>query len=150
MIVTDLDGKEIAVTDLTLALIQADDYRHYRVSDPSPHQSDQASFEDSSSFQFAVPLRSQSSMNADSAVPQGFARPPSQPWNETNTQASTSQPFSIPLRRPNTDLSQGPESDNEDDWEYEYSQIETDVSEANILLRKRINSLSRPFTSHLI
>jgi len=38
MIVTDLDGKEITVTDLALALMQADDYRHYRVSKPSPYQ----------------------------------------------------------------------------------------------------------------
>ncbi|MDB5153875.1 MAG: hypothetical protein JWR54_2626 [Mucilaginibacter sp.] len=36
--VTDLDGKEIAVTDLPIALMQADDYRHYRVSEPSPYQ----------------------------------------------------------------------------------------------------------------
>ncbi|MEO6630376.1 MAG: hypothetical protein ABIN13_01600 [Mucilaginibacter sp.] len=35
-IITDLDGKEIEVKDLALALLQADDYRHYRVTNPSP------------------------------------------------------------------------------------------------------------------
>jgi hypothetical protein len=38
MKVIDLEGKEIAVTDLALALMQADDYRHYRVKAPSEHQ----------------------------------------------------------------------------------------------------------------
>lgn len=38
MKITDMDGKEIAVTDLPLALMQADDYRHYRVSNPSDYQ----------------------------------------------------------------------------------------------------------------
>ena len=38
MKIIDLDGKERAVTDLALALMQVDDYRHYRVSDPSAHQ----------------------------------------------------------------------------------------------------------------
>jgi len=38
MIVVDLDGKEIEVNDLTLALMQADDYRHYRVNSPSTYQ----------------------------------------------------------------------------------------------------------------
>ncbi|MCQ6958410.1 hypothetical protein [Mucilaginibacter aquariorum] len=38
MKIKDLDGKEIAVADLALALMQADDYRHYRLSNPSPHQ----------------------------------------------------------------------------------------------------------------
>jgi hypothetical protein len=38
MIITDLDGKEIAITDLAMALMQADDYRHYRVKEPSPYQ----------------------------------------------------------------------------------------------------------------
>jgi len=38
MIVIDLDGKEIEVRDLALALMQADDYRHYRVNKPSPYQ----------------------------------------------------------------------------------------------------------------
>jgi hypothetical protein len=37
MNITDLDGKEIAVTDLALAILQADDYRHYRVNDPSAY-----------------------------------------------------------------------------------------------------------------
>jgi hypothetical protein len=32
MKIIDLDGKEIEVTDLALALLQADDYRHYRVT----------------------------------------------------------------------------------------------------------------------
>jgi hypothetical protein len=35
MKITDLDGKEIKVTDLDLALLQADDYRHYELSDPA-------------------------------------------------------------------------------------------------------------------
>jgi hypothetical protein len=30
MNIIDLDGKEIAVTDLSLAILQADDFRHYR------------------------------------------------------------------------------------------------------------------------
>ena len=38
MKITDLDGKEIQVADLSLALMQADDYRHYRVNSPSEHQ----------------------------------------------------------------------------------------------------------------
>jgi len=38
MKITDLDGKEIAVEDLRLAILQADDYRHYRVSEPSEYQ----------------------------------------------------------------------------------------------------------------
>ena len=38
MTITDIDGKEITVTDLRLAILQADDYRHYRVSEPSEHQ----------------------------------------------------------------------------------------------------------------
>jgi hypothetical protein len=33
--VSGLDGKEITVTDLALALMQADDYRYYRVSNPT-------------------------------------------------------------------------------------------------------------------
>jgi hypothetical protein len=36
MTITDLDGREIEVTDLALALLQADDYRHYRVTNPTP------------------------------------------------------------------------------------------------------------------
>jgi hypothetical protein len=39
MRIIDLDGKEVIVTDLPLAILQADDYRHYRVSNPSAHQS---------------------------------------------------------------------------------------------------------------
>ncbi|WP_374950152.1 hypothetical protein [Mucilaginibacter sp.] len=38
MTITDLDGKEITVTDLQLAILQADDYRHYRVGEPSEYQ----------------------------------------------------------------------------------------------------------------
>ena len=38
MHITDLDGMKIEVTDLPLALMQADDYRHYRVSDPTSYQ----------------------------------------------------------------------------------------------------------------
>lgn len=38
MHITDLDGMEVAVTDLALALMQADDYRHYRVTEPTPYQ----------------------------------------------------------------------------------------------------------------
>ncbi|MHB8206969.1 hypothetical protein [Mucilaginibacter sp.] len=37
MKITDLDGKDITVTDLALAILQADDYRHYRVSKPSEY-----------------------------------------------------------------------------------------------------------------
>jgi hypothetical protein len=36
MKITDLDGQEIEVTDLALAILQADDYRHYRATNPSP------------------------------------------------------------------------------------------------------------------
>jgi hypothetical protein len=38
MTIRDLDGKEIAVTDLAMAKMQADDHRHYRVSNPSVYQ----------------------------------------------------------------------------------------------------------------
>jgi hypothetical protein len=38
MTITDLGGKEITVTDLQLAILQADDYRHYRVDAPSEYQ----------------------------------------------------------------------------------------------------------------
>lgn len=37
MKIMDLEDKEIEVTDLQLALMLADDYRHYRVSKPSAH-----------------------------------------------------------------------------------------------------------------
>ena len=33
MKIIDLKGKEITVTDLELAIMQADDYRHYRHTD---------------------------------------------------------------------------------------------------------------------
>ncbi|WP_432328185.1 hypothetical protein ACRQ5D_34405 [Mucilaginibacter sp. P25] len=32
MFIKDLNGKRIEVTDLQLAILQADDYRHYRLS----------------------------------------------------------------------------------------------------------------------
>jgi hypothetical protein len=38
MTIIDLDGKDITVTDLQLAILQADDYRHYRVDEPSEYQ----------------------------------------------------------------------------------------------------------------
>jgi hypothetical protein len=36
MKIIDLEGKEITITDLPLALMQADDYRHYRGEQPVP------------------------------------------------------------------------------------------------------------------
>ena len=41
MKIIDLDGKEITVSDLELAIMQADDYRHYRHNDPSFKQLDE-------------------------------------------------------------------------------------------------------------
>jgi hypothetical protein len=38
MKITDLDGKIITIENLQLALLQADDYRHYRVASPLPNQ----------------------------------------------------------------------------------------------------------------
>jgi len=38
MTVIDLEGNEITVTDLSLAIMQADDYRHYRVRLPTSYQ----------------------------------------------------------------------------------------------------------------
>ena len=35
MNITDLNGKIIEVTDLKLAILQADDYRHYRHTNPA-------------------------------------------------------------------------------------------------------------------
>lgn len=35
MKIIDLECKEITITDLELAIMQADDYRHYRHTDPS-------------------------------------------------------------------------------------------------------------------
>ncbi len=35
MKIIDLNGKEIAITDLMLAIMQADDYCHYRHLDPA-------------------------------------------------------------------------------------------------------------------
>jgi hypothetical protein len=31
MKITDLNGKDIEITDLTLAIMQADDFRHYEI-----------------------------------------------------------------------------------------------------------------------
>lgn len=41
MKIIDSEGKEITVTDLKLAIMQADDYRHYRHADPSFRQLDE-------------------------------------------------------------------------------------------------------------
>jgi hypothetical protein len=41
MKITDLDGKPITITDLDLALMQADDYRHYRHTDPAMAAADE-------------------------------------------------------------------------------------------------------------
>ena len=38
MKITDLDGKEITITDLSLAIMQADDFRHYRVEKLTSYQ----------------------------------------------------------------------------------------------------------------
>ncbi len=35
MKIIDLNGHEMEITDLQLALMQADDYRHYRTSQPN-------------------------------------------------------------------------------------------------------------------
>lgn len=35
MKIIDLEGKEITVTDLSLAILQADDFRHYRHINPA-------------------------------------------------------------------------------------------------------------------
>jgi len=35
MKINDMNGEEIAVTNLDLAIMQADDYRHYRVTNPT-------------------------------------------------------------------------------------------------------------------
>lgn len=35
MKITDIDGKVIEVDNLDLALMQADDFRHYRVTEPT-------------------------------------------------------------------------------------------------------------------
>jgi len=37
MKVTDLDGRDIQVADLAMAILQADDYRHYRVNNSSEY-----------------------------------------------------------------------------------------------------------------
>jgi hypothetical protein len=39
MYIIDLDGEKITITDLTLAIMQADDYRHYRVEKPAAYES---------------------------------------------------------------------------------------------------------------
>jgi hypothetical protein len=41
MQIVDLYGKEIAVADLSLAILQADDFRHYRHSNPEFAASDE-------------------------------------------------------------------------------------------------------------
>ena len=41
MKIIDLHGKKITITDLELAIMQADDYRYYRHSDPSFKQLDE-------------------------------------------------------------------------------------------------------------
>jgi hypothetical protein len=33
--IVDLEGREMEVTDLNLSLMQADDFRHYRVNEPT-------------------------------------------------------------------------------------------------------------------
>jgi len=38
MKIIDLDGREIIVTDLAMKIMQTDDYRHYRVQNPSSYQ----------------------------------------------------------------------------------------------------------------
>ncbi|QEC78596.1 hypothetical protein [Mucilaginibacter ginsenosidivorax] len=38
MKIIDLDGKEVKVTDLSLAILQADDFRRYRVNKPTEYQ----------------------------------------------------------------------------------------------------------------
>jgi len=38
MEIIDLNGEKVVVTNLQLAIMQADDYRHYRVANPSAHQ----------------------------------------------------------------------------------------------------------------
>ncbi|MBD1362578.1 hypothetical protein IDJ77_02040 [Mucilaginibacter sp. ZT4R22] len=42
MEITDLKGKAIQVTDLDLAILQADDYRHYRHANPAYAAQDEA------------------------------------------------------------------------------------------------------------
>lgn len=37
MKIIDLDGRDMDVADLTMAILQADDYRHYRVKEPSKY-----------------------------------------------------------------------------------------------------------------
>jgi hypothetical protein len=41
MKIIDSGSKEITITDLGLAIMQADDYRHYRHTDPSFKQMDE-------------------------------------------------------------------------------------------------------------
>jgi len=40
MKITDIDGREVEVTNLDLLIMQADDYRHYRHSDPAFTEAD--------------------------------------------------------------------------------------------------------------
>lgn len=61
MQITDLEGKIIQVTDLDLAIMQADDYRHYRVDSPTEHQLHlYAYWEDA--YQKLIALREQSNL----------------------------------------------------------------------------------------
>jgi hypothetical protein len=46
MKIVDLNGKEIEVTDLPLAILQADDYRHYRHNNPEFDQKQRKYWED--------------------------------------------------------------------------------------------------------
>ncbi len=47
MKIIDLNGHEIAITNLQLAIMQADDFRHYRASEPTEmHLKLQAYWED--------------------------------------------------------------------------------------------------------
>ncbi|SFT02936.1 hypothetical protein [Mucilaginibacter polytrichastri] len=41
MKITAIDGRELEITDLDLALLQADDYRHYRHTDPAMAAADE-------------------------------------------------------------------------------------------------------------
>jgi hypothetical protein len=46
MKIIDINGHEIEIIDLRLMLLQADDYRHYRLSDPALSEKMQAYWED--------------------------------------------------------------------------------------------------------
>lgn len=40
MYITDLNGNQLEIENLQLAVMQADDYRHYRHSDPQYNEAD--------------------------------------------------------------------------------------------------------------